>query len=74
MIKFEEGKTYSCRSIADYDCIFSFTILSRTRQTVFIRGSMTEGRRKIRIRDGVEEIDPLGRYSMSPILSAEKVA
>lgn len=83
--KFEVGKTYSCRSICDHNCIFSFVIVSRTGQSVVIR-STTGGnlpmqmeviggaRRKLRVREGVEEIDPLGRYSMAPILSASKLA
>ena len=32
--QFQVGRTYATRSICDYDCIFSFTILARTAKTV----------------------------------------
>ena len=34
MNQFQIGRTYNTRSICDHDCIFSFTILSRTAKTV----------------------------------------
>jgi hypothetical protein len=74
MSKFQVGRTYSCRSVGDHDCVFSFAILSRTAQSVVINSHGTTARRKIRVRDGVEEIDPLGRYSMAPVLSADRVS
>lgn len=74
MKQFEVGSTYSCRSICDYDCIFSFMVVSRSAKTVTIRGvnNARDARRKVRVVDGVEHIDPLGRYSMSPVLTAER--
>jgi hypothetical protein len=76
LVRFKVGEVYSCRSICDYDCVFRFVVESRTKGTVTIRvpGALTAKRRKVRIWNGVEQIDPLGRYSMSPILSADKVA
>jgi hypothetical protein len=72
---FKIGTTYSVRSICDYDCIFSFEVVSRTEKTVTIKSaSRSDVRRKVRVIDGVETIDPHGRYSMSPVLSADKVA
>lgn len=75
-IRFEVGKSYACRSVCDYDCIFTFEVVARTASTITIRGSAVTGtkRRKLRERDGVEIIDPLGRYSMSPVLCADKPA
>ena len=32
--QFQVGRTYATRSICDYDCILSFTILARTAKTV----------------------------------------
>jgi hypothetical protein len=75
-MKFEIGKTYSTRSICDYECIFSFKVIGRTEKTVTIE-SRSRGavRRKVRVgSDGVERCDPHGRYSMSPVLSADEVA
>lgn len=75
MTKFLVGKTYSTRSICDYDCIFSFTVLSRTEKTVTITDNRDRTvRRKVRPVNGYEAIDPLGRYSMSPVLTAEDLA
>ncbi len=71
VVKFVVGETYTCRSLCDWDCIYSFTIMKRTEKTVTVsyHGSLT--RRTIRIADGSEQIDPHGRYSMSPVLRAK---
>ncbi len=70
-MKFEVGKTYTCRSICDHDCIYSFTILKRTERSVWVKYHDKTKRRQVRIGSGgIEEIDPHGRYSMSPILRA----
>lgn len=69
--KFEVGKTYNCRSLCDYDCIYSFTVVSRTEKFVTFRYFNELRRRKIRTYEGVERCDPHGRYSMSPILTAD---
>ena len=34
MTKFQVGKSYACRSLADYDCIHVFKILARTDKTI----------------------------------------
>lgn len=74
MKTFEVGKTYWTRSICDSDCIFRFTILKRTEKTVWIKyHDKTKARRVYTNYDGNEAIDPHGRYSMSPVLSADKV-
>jgi hypothetical protein len=75
MHTFKVGKTYSTRSVCDQDCVFSFQVMARTDKTVTIkpcRGG--EVRRKVRVFDGVERMDPHGRYSMFPFLSADQVA
>lgn len=72
MKKFEIGQTYSTRSACDHDCIFSFTVTARTEKSVTIESrAFGAKRRKIRISGGMEAIDPLGRYSMSPVLFAD---
>jgi hypothetical protein len=74
-IKFQIGKTYNCRSICDHDCIWSFSVTARSEKTVVIHcQGKIDTRRKVRVRDGIEEIDPVGRYSMAPVLRADKVA
>lgn len=72
--KFSVGTTYGARSICDYDCIFTYTVTKRTDKTVWLKarnGKITS--RRVRIWDDVEACDPQGRYSMSPILTADKV-
>ncbi|NOU05178.1 MAG: hypothetical protein HOO99_03240 [Hyphomicrobiaceae bacterium] len=69
---FQVGETYACRSICDYDCIYRFGILKRTAKSVWINVHGNTVRRAVRIFDGVEAIDPHGRYSMSPVLTADK--
>lgn len=73
--QFQIGTTYSTRSACDYDCIFSFKVVARTEKTVTIEsGSRGTVRRKVRVSDGVERCDPHGRYSMSPVISADRAA
>jgi hypothetical protein len=76
VVAFQVGQTYECRSLGDYDCIWRFRVVKRTAQFITIRERDTgEQRRcKVRVWDGVEQVDPLGRYSLSPILSAAKEA
>ncbi len=74
MKKFEIGKTYSVGSICNSDCVWKFTVISRTAQTV----TLTDGNetKKCRINKKFSEYNksetvlPLGNYSMCPILSA----
>lgn len=68
---FKVGRTYSVRSICDYDCIFSFEVLKRSEKTITLKYHGKETRRTVRIVDGMEACDPHGRYSMSPVLYAK---
>lgn len=73
MTKFQVGQTYGARSICDYNCIFSFKVVARTEKTVTLNASgRRDVRRKVSVRDGVEQCEPLGRYSMSPVLKADR--
>lgn len=74
MKTFEIGSTYSVRSICDHNCIWTYTVVARTAQTITI----TDGKetKKCRIIKKLSEyrnsesVYPLGQYSMCPILSA----
>lgn len=74
MKKFEIGKEYSMRSICDHECIWTYTVIARTAQTITI----TDGKsvQKCRVSKKVSEyrnaetIYPLGQYSMAPSLVA----
>ena len=76
MKKFEIGKEYLMSSPCDHNCIWSFTVIARTAQTITI----TDGKqtKKCRISkqyseyNKAETVFPLGQYSMCPILTADK--
>jgi len=73
MTTFEPGKTYACRSICDHNCVWTFTIASRTDKTIKTAcGKTLRINRAITESSGVEAVFPLGRYSMAPVLSADK--
>lgn len=73
--RFQNGRTYACRSICDHECIYRFDVIGRTEKTVTIRSIFGDKRRKVRVDpyENCEVIDPLGRYSMSPVLRATKL-
>ncbi len=69
LVQFKVGKTYFCRSIANYDSVFQITVASRTEKSL----RTTEGKLfRIGVYEGVEKISPMGRYSMSPTIYANK--
>ena len=73
-MQFKVGATYGTRSICDYDCVYVYTVTKRSEKTVWLKARDGKVKsRRIRIWDGIEACDPQGRYSMSPILSADKV-
>jgi hypothetical protein len=68
MIKFEEGKTYTN---GNKSC--KVEVLKRTTKTVtIITDQGKEGRRKIIFYNGKEQFFPFGRYSMAPVISADR--
>lgn len=80
MSKFEINKNYFMRSVCDYDCIWEYKVVERTEKTVTLvqqRTHVNVGKRivkRVALWEGIETVSPLGKYSMSPILSADKVA
>lgn len=69
---FEVGKTYSCRSICDYDCVWSYTVANRTASTITTAcGKTLRIIKKLSQHFGVEMVRPNGDYSMAPTLRAE---
>lgn len=71
--KFKVGKTYSMRSVCDYNCIWKFKVVRRTEKTVTLRDQ--DGRDTVcRVKSFLGECEsckPLGTYSMAPILCAK---
>lgn len=75
MKKFEVGPTYEMRSVCDHNCVWLGTVLKRTDKfvTMYIPGH-GDVRGKVTVHDGVETLLPLGRYSMAPMMRADKLA
>lgn len=76
---FEIGKTYTCVSICDSDCVFSGKCVNRTEKTVTfdIDGRGIKTCRIIKAlsdMNGCETVYPLGRYSMAPTFEARDFA
>lgn len=72
---FQAGATYGFRFINDSSTVHEITIIRRTTKSVWIadpHDATATVRRGIRVHNGVERIDPHGRYSMAPVLSADR--
>lgn len=83
MNKFEAGKTYSCVSVCDSECKWTYQVTRRTEKCIWIKdtgkhNSLSEIEcryiPKLDFTGKHETIFPLGRYSMAPILRAESEA
>lgn len=74
--KFEIGKSYSMHSPCDTECIWTYKVIARTAKTITLQSR--DGIQKCRVSESpifdAETCTPLGRYSMSPILTAEREA
>lgn len=79
MTQFEVGKTYQTRSACDYDCFYTITVVRRTEKTITVSGNDLVNGKTLRIKpyvldSSIESVEPMGRYSMSPIINASQVA
>lgn len=71
--KFSPGATYAARSACDHECVWTFTVVKRTAKFVTLVDKWGEiVRVGVRVWNGIEFCSPLGVYSMSPSLSAER--
>jgi len=84
IIKFKTGKTYYCRSVGDHDCVWRYKVIKRTAKTVTLMELNADGTenthpqndggvKRLRIWKQIEQLNPMGSYSMAPILSADSV-
>lgn len=75
MKRFEPNKTYYCRSLCNYDCVWTFFVTRRTEKTIYVRedGEGEEKALRVSVWNDEETAKPLGRYSMAPTLSAGRV-
>ena len=70
-MNFETGKTYTTRSIVNSDTTISVTVLRRTAKTIYVKGdALTNGTLRVWEYNGIEQVAPWGKYSMSPVISA----
>jgi len=71
---FDAGRTYSMTSVCDSNCRWTFKVVRRTAKSVWLMDDSGEiSRRVISRYNGEEQVFPLGKYSMAPILGAGKV-
>ena len=74
MKRFEVGKVYKMKSPCDSNCEWLYHVIKRTEKTITLidlsNGKMKTNRVRVVMND--EACNPLGRYSMSPILRASK--
>ena len=75
MTKFETGKTYTMRSACNHECVWAYTVTARAAATITLTdetGKTTKCRiiKALSEMDNRESVNPLGTYSMSPILRA----
>jgi len=71
--KFEVGKVYYTRSMGNWDCVYSFKIVRRTKKTVWLESPHYKAPQARRVDPSLglaERISPFGRYAFSPVLDA----
>ena len=71
MKKFEVNKKYYGTSACDHNCIFELVVLARTEKSIKVLFENKIKTLKLHNCDG-EFVFPLGRYSMAPVIRAER--
>ena len=75
MNAFKLNTKYETRSVCDYDAIFAYTVIKRTKCFVTLQNQCGDIKRvKVSVRDDAEFCYPEGRYSMAPVLNASRVS
>ena len=78
MKTFEKGKTYLARSVFDNETAWEFTVIDRTAKTITITDGETVKRcrldKKATETLNIEAARPLGNYSLSPLMRADREA
>jgi hypothetical protein len=74
MQTFQIGKTYQTSFACDFDSKLNMTVISRTAKTIVAKVD-SFGVKTLRVSDkytpGVEQVSPLGSYSMAPRIGAD---
>ena len=72
IVRFQVGEQVATRSLADWDCVFRFTVVARTEHFVTFDYFGDKKRAKVSVWDGRECCAPLGRHSMAVRVFAGK--
>lgn len=78
MTTFQVNQTYQCRSLCNYDCVWTYKVIKRTPSTITIKDMSSKAVKTCRVSKkssehfGCEIIHPLGSYSMAPSLWADR--
>ena len=68
---FEVGKRYYMRSACNYDVMWFFTVISRTKKFITLQDDKGRVRRRgVYVYHNEEHANPLGTFSMAPVLAA----
>lgn len=73
--RFQVGEVYTARSACDYDCVWGFTVLSRTDKFITILEHSSPDKPKrvgVKISSDGEYALPFGNYSMAPSIHAAR--
>ena len=73
MKKFKIGAYYTMHSLGDWDCTWTYKVVSRTAKTITIFDGEENQRCRI-VKEseyvGAERVYPKGKYSLAPSLTA----
>ena len=78
MKTFKTNEIYKCRSICDYNCVWTYKVVKRTAATITIKDMDSKDIKTCRISKklseyfGSEMVHPMGNYSMAPSLWADR--
>nr|DAS01072.1 MAG TPA: hypothetical protein [Caudoviricetes sp.] len=68
---FEVGKRYFMRSACDHEIMWVYTVISRTKKFVTLQDDKGRVRRRgVYVYHNEEHANPLGTFSMAPVLAA----
>lgn len=71
---FEVGKRYFMRSACNYEAVWVYTVISRTKKFVTLQDDKSRVRRRgVYVLNNEERTNPLGTFSMAPVLAAGNV-
>lgn len=73
--RFIVGRTYECRSMSDYDTVYSFTVVSRTTKFITTVDRFGDKRRSgVWVGNGGEWAAPYGKYANAAVICASAPA